>query len=123
MAEIEKLLDRLEKVKGKGPTWRALCPAHENKHTLSLKISQAPDGKILIHCFAGCGAADVLEAIGLSLSDLFNTDGRKDWRKEAEKKKTYEQQANQSFIKEVMLTHENVMLKNELKALKEKVGV
>lgn len=123
MSEIEKLLGRLQKVKGDGPTWRALCPAHENKHTLSLKISQAPDGKILIHCFAGCGAADVLEAIGLSLSDLFPTDGRKDWRKEADKKKTYEHQASQAFIKEVMLTHENLMLKKELQALKEKHGV
>lgn len=119
MADIEKLLGRLEKVRGKEPTWRALCPAHDNKHTLSLKISKAPDGKILIHCFAGCGAADVLEAIGLSLSDLFpEMDGRKDWRKDVEKKNTYEHQASQAFVKEVMLTHENHMLKNELEALK-----
>ena len=119
MADIEKLLSRLEKVRGHEPHWRALCPAHENKKTLSLKISQAPDGRVLIHCFAGCGASDVLAAIGLSLKDLFpDTDGRKDWRKEFEKKNKYEHEASNAFAREVRLVHENQMLRNELNALK-----
>tara|TARA_Y100000588_G_C13829690_1_gene743033 strand:- start:215 stop:487 length:273 start_codon:yes stop_codon:yes gene_type:complete len=26
---------------------------------------------VLVHCFAGCGAADVVESVGLELSSLF----------------------------------------------------
>jgi hypothetical protein len=34
-------------------------------------VAAADDGRALLHCFAGCGAADVLAAVGLSLADLF----------------------------------------------------
>jgi hypothetical protein len=30
------------------------------------------DGRVLINCFAGCGAGDVLDAIGLRMADLFD---------------------------------------------------
>jgi hypothetical protein len=29
------------------------------------------DGRVLLHCFAGCSAGDVVAAAGLSLADLF----------------------------------------------------
>ncbi len=47
-----------------------LCAAHEEKHP-SLSVQESDDGTVLIHCFAGCSAADVVAAIGLSLADLF----------------------------------------------------
>jgi len=34
-------------------------------------VKLVEDGRILVHCFAGCGAADVVEAVGLTVSDLF----------------------------------------------------
>ncbi|MGI0034334.1 MAG: VapE domain-containing protein [Nitrososphaera sp.] len=50
--------------------WIALCPAHEDKNpSLSIELNSE---KWLIHCFAGCGAAEVLDAAGLSLGDLFD---------------------------------------------------
>ena len=71
-----------------------------------------------MHCFAGCGASDILATIGLSLRDLFpDSDGRTDWRKEADKKRNYEREASDAFAREIRLTYENVVLKNKLKQL------
>ncbi len=38
------------------------CPCHEDR-TPSLSISDGQDGKLLVHCFAGCDGADVLAAL------------------------------------------------------------
>jgi len=65
------LLARLERVKQTGPgRWMARCPAHEDKSP-SLSIRETDNGNILVHCFSGCAAADVVAALGLELSDLF----------------------------------------------------
>ena len=65
------LIEKLEGVRrcGEG-RWRARCPAHQGKST-SLAIREEPDSRLLIKCFAECPTADVLAAIGLSVSDLF----------------------------------------------------
>ncbi len=49
--------------------YQCLCPAHDDK-TASLGIKELPDGRILIHCFAGCGANDILQSIGLKFDDI-----------------------------------------------------
>lgn len=70
MTAADTLLARLDKVRSTGPdAWIALCPAHEDKRP-SLSVRQADD-RVLIHCWAGCGAADVMGAVGLRLADLF----------------------------------------------------
>lgn len=46
------------------------CQAHEDK-TASGTVTEKEDGRILIHCHAGCSAADIVGAVGLTLSDLF----------------------------------------------------
>ena|SRR5688572_24937583 len=67
---VDKLLASLRKVR---PTangeWVACCPAHEDK-TPSLAIKDNGDGRILIHCFAGCPVENVVSSVGLNLSDL-----------------------------------------------------
>ena len=67
---VDLLLSRLDRVRGKHPKYMARCPAHDD-NGLSLSIKAMDDGRILVHCFAGCGAADVMESVGLSLADLF----------------------------------------------------
>jgi hypothetical protein len=69
---VEKLLDRLHKVKRTGnDKWIACCPAHEDK-TPSLAIRQTDNLQILVHCFgAGCDALTIIGAVGLEASDLF----------------------------------------------------
>lgn len=68
---IENVLSRLSKVKKTGKDkWLACCSAHQDKSP-SLAIKLESDGRILLHCFAGCSADDVIAAIGLEFSELF----------------------------------------------------
>lgn len=68
---ITDFLARLDGVQARGPgSWIARCPAHTDK-TPSLSIRECGDGTILIKCFAGCEAADIVAAVGLELVDLF----------------------------------------------------
>ena len=67
----QDFVSRLQKVKSKGPDkWMACCPAHED-HDPSLSVAVSPGGKILLKCWTGCSALDVVHAMGLTLSDLF----------------------------------------------------
>lgn len=69
--DVTRLLDRLRKVRPNGAgKWLACCPAHDDK-TPSLAIRLADDGRLLIHCFGGCGAADVIAAVGMEFAELF----------------------------------------------------
>ena len=71
---MNKILERLEKVKQtRSYQWVACCPAHADKHP-SLAIKLCDNGKILIKCWSGCGIDDIMGAIGLELSDLFPND-------------------------------------------------
>jgi hypothetical protein len=68
---LQTLLQRLERLRQTGPSrWTALCPGHRDR-TPSLNIREADDGTILLHCFSGCQVQQVVEAVGLELSDLF----------------------------------------------------
>ncbi len=65
------LLDKLEGVKETGPgRWIARCPSHDDKSP-SLSIRDVGD-KLLLCCFAGCDAIDIVHSIGLELADLFD---------------------------------------------------
>ncbi|SOD15899.1 CHC2 zinc finger domain-containing protein [Nitrosomonas ureae] len=65
------LLNQLQKVKQTGhDQYIAICPSHNDKNP-SLAIRQTNEGKILIKCFAGCSAYEIVSTAGLSLNDLF----------------------------------------------------
>jgi len=68
---VQKILERLDHVrKTSSDQWVAVCPAHDDRSP-SLHVREKEDGRILIHCKAGCGANEVLDAINLSYDDLF----------------------------------------------------
>ena len=54
---------------GKDGQFTALCPGHDDRNR-SLSVKQA-DGRLLIKCFAGCKAADILKPLNLEPKDLF----------------------------------------------------
>lgn len=73
MAEVvDRLLGRLANVKRTGAgRWSACCPAHASRSQSSLSIREIDDGRVLLHCFAGCPVDDVVRAVGLDLTDLY----------------------------------------------------
>ena len=67
----ETLLHRLDGAKGvSSGKWQARCPAHDDKSP-SLSIKETTDGTLLLKCWAGCTAGEIVGAVGLELSDLF----------------------------------------------------
>ncbi|AEG14986.1 phage/plasmid primase, P4 family [Desulfofundulus kuznetsovii DSM 6115] len=66
---INEFLSLLNNVKKSGSGWTARCPAHDDEHN-SLSVSEK-DGKILLHCFAGCDIRAIVQALGLEMKDLF----------------------------------------------------
>ena len=65
------LVSRLDHCRSAGDgKWIARCPAHDDRAP-SLSIMEKSDGRVLIHCHAGCGATDVLASVGLDYDALF----------------------------------------------------
>jgi hypothetical protein len=67
---LSLVLSRLERVRPSGKGFTAKCPAHADRPA-SLSLCEGNGGTILLHCFAGCPALSVVQAVGLSLADLF----------------------------------------------------
>lgn len=73
---LGKVLSCLDKVKSTGTNkWKACCPAHDDKSP-SLAITETSDGTVLLKCWVGCTAQDIVSAIGLELRDLFPSEKR-----------------------------------------------
>jgi hypothetical protein len=71
MMSADALLSRLERVRKSGNgRWACRCPAHEDKGP-SLAVRELDDGRVLLHCFAGCEPQSVLDAVGLTFEDMF----------------------------------------------------
>jgi 5S rRNA maturation endonuclease (ribonuclease M5) len=68
--KLNEVLDRLNRVKKTGENqYIACCPAHrDDKPSLSISGS---NGKILLHCQAGCDTQRIVEAIGIQMKDLY----------------------------------------------------
>ena len=61
MAMTTDSIVRVLKACRSGSGWMAKCPAHDDNNP-SLSIRDA-DGKVLLHCHAGCGQREVIEAL------------------------------------------------------------
>lgn len=73
---VDNLLTRLDRVKPTGHgRWQSRCPSHNDKGP-SLSIRELEDGRVLVHCFAGCSVGEVTGALGLEIRDLFPSDDR-----------------------------------------------
>ncbi len=70
MSSIDLVLERVGHCEWRNGYYMASCPAHEDRKP-SLSITQGEDGKVLLHCFAGCEKAKILAALGLDAGDLF----------------------------------------------------
>ena len=78
-AIVARVIDALERA-GCGPKasrggWVAHCPAHQDR-TPSLSVSEGDDDRVLVHCFAGCDVLQVMQVLGVGISELFAPDRR-----------------------------------------------
>jgi hypothetical protein len=75
IAPIDLLLPRLAGVRQVEPgVWSASCPTSlhlRGDKSRGLRIRERDDHALLLWCGAGCGAADIVDAVGLDLSSLF----------------------------------------------------
>lgn len=67
---VNQTLTSIENVQQSGKGQTVLCPAHDD-HNASLSINLGDDGRILLHCHAGCPVKTIVQVIGLEMSDLF----------------------------------------------------
>jgi putative DNA primase/helicase len=72
---VEKVLDRLEDYKEHRGEFRARCPAHQGNSDNSLSVKPGDDGRALLVCYADCNLQEILDALGLSVVDLFDHSG------------------------------------------------
>jgi 5S rRNA maturation endonuclease (ribonuclease M5) len=70
VSRAEEFAERVQVVKRSRTGWMALCPAHDDSRP-SLSISEGRDGRVLLHCHAGCSVHDILAALEIPMSTLF----------------------------------------------------
>lgn len=75
---MDRLLDALRShgstVDDRGASIKAQCPSHDDGNP-SLSIGTRRDGKgVIVKCHAGCDTPTVLQAIGFTMSDMFDDD-------------------------------------------------
>jgi len=68
---VRDLRDIVIDVRADGRQRDARCPAHEDRRA-SLSVGVGDDGRILLHCHAGCALDVVLAASGLTIAELFS---------------------------------------------------
>ena len=67
---LDNVLAQLKGVRSSLRGWRACCPAHADSEP-SLSIGLGEQGQVLLKCFAGCSLERIVEAMGLTILDLF----------------------------------------------------
>jgi len=70
--QLDQITAMLEGIQNNGAGFTARCPAHEDRVN-SLSIGES-EGKILVHCHAGCSADAITGALGIRMTDLFLSD-------------------------------------------------
>lgn len=75
--KLEALLTQLDGVSRTATGSLARCPAHDDRRA-SLSVGEGADGKLLLKCFAGCETEQVVQALGLTMKDLFADSGGPD---------------------------------------------
>jgi hypothetical protein len=74
LADFEDVLDKLEVASRNGEKAMSFCPAHDDQISPSLSI-KADNGRLLLHCFAGCRPEDIVSKVGLRMQELFAEGG------------------------------------------------
>lgn len=72
--DFQELKSRFKIKQDNGETCKAVCPCHDDKQA-SLSVSyDNKEHKTLVYCHAGCDTRNILKAVGLKITDLFDKD-------------------------------------------------
>ena len=74
LSPLESFLSRVTSSKYTNGEYRCSCPGplhSRGDRNPSLSVKQCEDGSIVLYCFAGCSAYDVVSAVGLTMKDLY----------------------------------------------------
>ena len=81
LVSYQRLLSTVEKMTLREDIYAQTRGSIAN-NVVSLSITEVGDGSVLLKCHAGCTAAEVMEAVGLELQDLF-PQGNRGYRQRA----------------------------------------
>ena len=74
LSPLENFLSRTTNSRYVEGEYRCSCPgplhARGDKNP-SLSVKECEDGAIILYCFAGCSAYDIVSAVGLTMRDLY----------------------------------------------------
>src|ERR1700678_3711778 len=70
MPTLVEIAERFHARRIRSDRWIAKCPAHADRAP-SLTIAEGREGRVLLHCFAGCPIEAILLHAGMSVSHLF----------------------------------------------------
>jgi hypothetical protein len=71
MPTLVEIAERLHARRIRSDRWIAKCPSHADRAP-SLTISSGREGRVLLHCFAGCPVEAILRHAGMSMGHLFS---------------------------------------------------
>jgi hypothetical protein len=67
---LQNILVHLQRAKETSAgQWLAQCPSHDDR-TASLSIRSGDDGRVLLHCHAGCSPMSICRSLGIRIADL-----------------------------------------------------
>jgi hypothetical protein len=68
---LDDLRGRLSGVRPNGRGFQACCPTHDDRNP-SLSVNPGRAGNVVMYCHAGCDNRDIMAALGLEMSALFD---------------------------------------------------
>jgi hypothetical protein len=74
LTDFDDVLDRLDVASRNSEKAMSFCPPHDDRTNPSLSL-KAENGRLLLHCFAGCHPEDIISKMGLQMKDLFSEGG------------------------------------------------
>jgi hypothetical protein len=73
VSAIDTILTALDRAKQVRPNqWMTACPCCKSRKGRPLAVTDASDGRVLMHAFCGCSTESVLAALGMTVNDLFD---------------------------------------------------
>lgn len=68
---VQGILNRFDDVERTGDGWKSFCKSHLDRNKRSLSWNIGKDGRLLVNCFTGCTADQIMVAVQLTTKDLF----------------------------------------------------